>query len=150
MAEDRSVVEVLLEGYRGVQSLFSEWERTPYPARQREIMDQAMRELGGLLLAEEEHVLPTVGAEVPDGGRIAEEQRQLHEHLDEVMNRLRETDAEDVNFQILARRLVNDARFQAQRDRVTVLPALEGKLSATRLRQLGDEVSATRRAHSTR
>ena len=150
MADHPDIVEVLTEDHRRLTRLFSEWGKIADFGGQWAVTQQVVIELVQHMTAEEQILYPAVRNVLADGDELADRALAHHNHAERVMDRLTDTPADDANFHVLMRRLVNDVSHHMHFEETDVFERLQRRISRSDLASLGDKAAAAKRAAPTR
>lgn len=140
MADQMDALELITEDHGRVEQLFAGYEQSTDTHERTEIVHAVIHELAVHGEVEELIFYPRLRAAVPDGDELAEE--AVHEHLEikETLNALDGMTAEDDGFDEHMRTLIDEVRHHVQEEEDDILPKVRAALSASDLRDLGEDM----------
>ena len=146
----QTVIEVLTEDHREVEQLFEQAQAAASGEMRRELADQIIAELVRHSVAEEQYLYPAVRQHLEDGDERADHEIAEHQEAEELMKEIEKLDAEDPELGPKLATLETDIKHHVAEEEGDVFPALQEKMGAGELVELGDQVKAAKEKAPTR
>lgn len=143
------VTAVLTRDHREVQALFDaldeNWDSAD-PKQRREQTDRAAIEFARHTDTEERYLYPVVCVTVDGGEELADRESREHAQVEQSLRELAATPAGDSEFEPALRHLTELVRTHIAEQEQTVFPRLRSVCDAEDLADIGDLVSADKKA----
>ena len=136
MADDRDIIDVLLEDHQEFRTLFSELE-TADPHDRQELFAYAVERLASHEAAEEALVHRTVRDHVPEGREIAEAVLAEEADAEQLLKDMTEMEPDSQEFIAALARLRDQVLEHAQHEERDEFPRIREHLSADRRQDMG-------------
>jgi hemerythrin superfamily protein len=148
----QDMISILMSDHRTVDQLFVELEggSAATPERRRDIVDVLIAELMRHSAAEEQYLYPAARQFLSAGEDLAGREVAEHARVEELMNDLIRTDAEDFRFDELVGRLISEVRQHVQEEESELFPQLRRSVDAETLVRLGTEILSAKKLAPTR
>jgi len=146
----QTVVEVLIQDHREVDQLFEQARAAASGEMRRELASQIIAELVRHSVAEEQFLYPAVREHLPDGDERADHEISEHQEAEELMKEIEQLDADDPELATKLQKLEQEVKHHVAEEETEVFPALQEKLGAHQLVELGDQVKAAKAKAPTR
>lgn len=146
----QTVIEVLVEDHREVEQLFEQAKAAASGEMRRELADQIIAELVRHSVAEEQYLYPAVRKHLDGGDERADHEISEHQEAEELMKEIEKLDADDPELAPKLATLEADIKHHVAEEEGEVFPALQEKMGAGELVELGDQVKAAKEKAPTR
>lgn len=152
--EQHSVIDILKQDHREVESMFAELERTrgetgeAAEKRRKDLVDQAIIELVRHSVAEEAEVYPRVKEKVSDSE--AEHAKHEHAEAEETMNKLDKLQPSDPPYELLLDELIKEVREHVAEEEGQIFPDMQRVFTADELEKMGAKVESVKKMAPTR
>lgn len=150
MAENMDAVEVLARDHQHVEDLFGQYERATDPDNKTELVHEVVHELAVHGEIEELRFYPKLREVLDDGDRLVDEALNEHVGMKQTLNDLDSMTAEDGGFDERMQELMSEVRHHVQEEESDLFPRVRRAMSADDLRELGNDLEATRSMVPTR
>ncbi|MEU6356948.1 hemerythrin domain-containing protein [Streptomyces sp. NPDC047072] len=151
MGHGGNVIDELVTDHREVEELFGKIEALPSGEKNRKLYaDQATMELVRHSVAEEEYLYPAVREYLVNGNAMADREIEDHSKAEQLMKDLEGCEADDPEFDRLARELMSEVRSHIADEEQTLFPQLRAACSEKELNELGEKVRRAKKMAPTR
>jgi hemerythrin-like domain-containing protein len=150
--EPRDLIDAIITDHREVQNLFKEIEEADDSSVRRRIVEHVVTELVRHSVAEEQYLYPTARRVLPAGDELADHELEEHAKAEEIMKQLErlEWQAEDVDFGVAVRKLIEEVRHHIEEEEADLLPKLRDTCDAAELAELGEKFENAKKVAPTR
>ena len=146
----QTVVEVLIQDHREVDQLFEQARAAASGESRRELADQIIAELVRHSVAEEQYLYPAVREHLANGDERADHEISEHQEAEELMKEIEKLDADDPELAAKLQKLEHEIKHHVAEEEGEVFPALQEKMGAHELVDLGEKVQAAKEKAPTR
>jgi hemerythrin superfamily protein len=148
MAKD--ALSLLENDHRTVEKLFDRYRQAGDPTQKRLVAEDIIKELSVHASIEEEILYPVVAEVLPDGERLAQEARDEHRTVKELLSELEDLDPAGARFDERVRSLIDDVTHHVAEEEGQMFPRLRQALPKKRLKVMGEALGVARLVAPTR